>query len=695
MTLNEARKILGLGEEQDSQSYLEELAVAREQIAKMARTAPNEVLAERYRLGLDEFDKAINVFREHLDTAGLLPPPLPTTVLRQRKSNVPSPAKTVVLGNAPASPVVAVSNVIPEKTSTTSEPRNRGSSYVALLCILLLGAGGGAWFHLSNEQSKQDQKLISIAALENKAANLIENRRWQEATQVFEEIDKLSPHSEIALQGQRNIEAGIAEEQTQFIGYWTGQANAELEAGRLDEAAAAARQVLDKHPQEKEVAAILEKISFARAGQSRATAIAAARSELDLRKWNAAISTAKTILASAPGDTEAQSIITDAIAARDKAAADEAKALELLKLASARDNGQFNQEALDWLREATSLAPGNPDITSLLEKFSSYTRTLRVPDDFATPDEALASARDRDRIVIGASIWKGPLVVNAAVELQGAGFTDTIIECRPEDGSAISIGPGAKGVRISGITFRHETFAVGADRFSAVLVRGGNATFVDCRFTDASGHGLAVIEAGQASITRSRFADNGWNGVAAIGKGSSIEVRECESLNNFEHGIETWDGAAATLVDNRCEGNSRNGIHADNGAASATIEGNQLVANREFGLVIDSAGSGKISGNTARANLLGGIVIRSAASKLPVTINQATLNQGPGLVLDKDLPPAAYSTNSVSQNTGEQILAGVDLSEKTTVTPPAPDSPAPPASPAEEEIPRANVVPEE
>lgn len=380
-----------------------------------------------------------------------------------------------------------------------------------------------------------------------------------------------------------------------------------------------------------------------------------------------------------------------------KAAADEAKALELLKLASARDNGQFDQQALDWLREAASLSPGNAGIAALLEKFSSYIRTLRVPDDFATPDEALASARDRDRIVIGTSIWKGPLVLNVAVDLQGAGATDTIVECRPEDGSAITIGPGAKGARISGITFRHETFALGTDRFSAALVRGGNATFVDCRFTNASGHGLAVIDGGKASVSRSRFADNGWNGAAAIGKGSTLEARDCESLNNFEHGIETWDSATATLVNNRCEGNSRNGIHADNGTAPATVEGNQLIENREFGIVIDSAGSGKVSGNTARANLLGGIVLRNASGKLAVEKNQATLNQGPGLVLENGLQPANYATNSVSQNVGEQIVAGVDLSENAPVVPDSVSAPAPtppPAPPAEEKIPRAKIITE-
>ncbi|MEY3896497.1 MAG: hypothetical protein RLZZ214_2017, partial [Verrucomicrobiota bacterium] len=538
-------------------------------------------------------------------------------------------------------------------------------SYFAWILIFLTGAGGGGWIFFKNEQFKEEQRLIRIAFLERQGSILVENRRWQDAAGAFSEIERISPGSDLSKRGRRSIEAGMMEEQTQFVGYWTGPAIAALECGRHDEATAAARQVLEKFPTEKEAAAILERIAAARISQSRAATIAAARDALDRRNWSLAISTAQSVLATAPEEPDARSILADATAALEKSAADSAKAANLLQMAVARDQGRFDQQALDWLREASSLAPENQEITARLEKLSSYSRTLRVPGDYATPAEALANAHDRDRIVLGAATWKGPLVINAAVELQGAGFTETRVECAPENGSAITIGPNVRGARISGITFRHESFAAGSDRYSVALVRGGIATFADCRFTEASGHGLAVIEGGQATVSRSRFADNGWNGIAAIGQGSTLEVRDSESLNNFEHGIESWDGAAVILINNRCEGNSRNGIHTDNGLASATIEGNQLVANREFGLVLDSAASGKISGNTARANLLGGLVIRTGAASLPVTSNQATLNQGPGLVLEKGLVPASYSSNSISKNTGQQILAAADLAAPT------------------------------
>lgn len=675
MTLNEARKILGLAPGDDPRPHLTEFKKAREHIAAMVRSAPNDRLADRYQKGLIEFDQALAAVQEHL---GLDEPLTPG-----EENPIPAPAKTIRLGVAPAGPKLAEAEVVGIEGDPQEKPGGRALSYLAWFVVFLTGAVGGGWLYFKNEQFKEGQRMIRVAFLERQGAVMVENRRWQDAADNFAEIEAISPGSELARRGRRSIEAGMAEEQTQFIGYWTGQATAELEAGRLDEAVTAARQVLDRYPAEKEAAALLERIALARVGQARQSALAAARLALDQQKWDTAIATAQSILNRTPDDPEAKSILREATLALEKYAADQVKADELLKLAVARDNGQFDQQALDWLREARSLAPDNPEIAARLEKLSNYTRTLRVPGDYATPQEALENARDRDRIVLGPAVWQGPLVIDAAVELQGAGFAETRIECPPDAGSAITFGPGSQGARVSGITFRHLSFAAGTDRFSVALVRGGKVAFVDCRFTDGSGHGLAVIEGGHATVSRSRFADNGWNGAAAIGKGSSLEIRDCESLNNFEHGIESWDGAAVTLVNNRCEGNSRNGIHTDNHQAAATLEGNQLIANREFGLVLGSAGSGKISGNSARANLLGGFVIRTAAASLAVTSNDASHNHGPGLILEKGLQPAAYATNSVTNNSGQQILTAADLSIGEI----SPD-------PAVEKIPRASIIAE-
>jgi tetratricopeptide (TPR) repeat protein len=641
MNFNDARKILGLGPDEDPRPHLAEFRLARERIAEMVRNAPNENLAMRYQEGLIEFDRALAACREYLEALGLasdLPPSGSAEEPAPVAADTPSPA--------------------------TTKPRRSAWSWAAWLLVFLTGAAGGGWLYLKNEWELERQRAVRIEFLNRQGSLFVENRRWDDASQAFAEIERLDPGSELSRIGRRSIEAGMEEEQNQFIGYWTGQAIAELDAGRLDEAEAAARHVLERFPVEKEAAAILGKVAEARSGLTRQRALVAARRLLDERQWQPAIDAARRLLAEDPANADASAILTDATAALEKESNSRSRAAELHRMAAARDHGEFDQQALDWLREAASLDPENREVAALLEKMSSYTRTIRVPGDFATPAEALAAARDRDRIVLGEQTWKGPLVLNVAADLQGAGSSLTTVECPPAEGPAITIGPAAKGARISGIAFRHETFLPdGSERFAVALVRGGSTSFVDCRFSEASGHGLAVIEQGQVLVSRCRFSDNGWNGASAIGAGSSLEVRDSESLDNFGHGIESWDGATITVINNRCEGNSRNGIHAEIGKAAAVIEGNQLIANREFGLVLTSAGSGRVTSNIARDNLLGGYVIRSAASAVPVTGNQATRNRGPGLVLEKGLRPADFTTNTLSENIPQQTLAEADLSD--------------------------------
>ncbi len=542
------------------------------------------------------------------------------------------------------------------------------------LCLTLMAGVGAGWYHwqqLENTRIASLNHAARLARLERDAAEHLLNRRWPEATAAYDEIARLAPGSAVVPQGRRGIEAGMAEEQQQFAGYWTGQARAALEAGRFEEAADAARKVLEKFPSDHDSAALLTEIATARTTAARTAALARGRDFLTRRQWQAASQVAQEILSSRPADPDALALQAETAAASAKAAADLALARSRYQQALARDQGQFDQQALDWLREASSLAPEDQEITALFEKMASFTRTLRVPQDFPTPIAALAQARDRDRIILAEGTWKGPLIVNAAIELQGAGPDKTRIECPADAGCVITLGPAAKGARLTGLTFRHQSQNGEAERFSAGLIQGATVELLDCHFRDACGHGLAVIGGGAAKICRCRFLDNGWNGAAAIGTGTALDIRESDASGNFEHGLESWDGASLTAIANRCDANSRNGIHADNAAAAVVIEDNQLRRNREFGVVLSGAASGQVRSNTVTANLLGGMVIRRAAP-IPVTANPLRDNHGPGLTLERGLDPAAYRSNPLSGNTGKAILADFDFqpSQPGRKTPP-------------------------
>lgn len=655
MTLTEARKILGLGPDEDPRPHLAEFRAVRERIADMVRTAPNDHLAQRYQEGLVEFDRALAAVREYLEALGLVP--------READVRVPEHghpvfvAENLVSGEVALPAVSESARPVPEEREDAEPSSGRIFRVVAWTLLLLSLLGFGGWAYLKVEEEKRLMRDARLAFLERQGAIFIENRRWPEAAEAFDEIADIDPKSELVLIGRRSIEAGMAEEQSQFIGYWTGEAIAAFEASRWDDSEKAALKVLEKFPNEKEAKALMARIAEAKREELREEAFAAIRGMIAKRDFDAAISAARKL---SETEAEAAPLLKEAQAAKDKAEADLLAARELMARAAAMDDGEFDPMALELMREALSLAPDDKEIVARYEKMAAYTRTIRIPGDFKTVQEALAAARDKDRLVIAEGTWDGPFLIPAAVELEGIPGK-TIIQCPADAGSVITFASGVRGARVSGLTLRHLSFDAGAERFSLALVRGAKVDFSDCRFEQGSGHGIAVTDGGHARVLRCRFTENGWNGLAATGEGSLLVAEDNRLEGNFQNGIEAWGGAEVILSKNKCAGNSRNGIHVDCGADSVTILDNTLTGNREFGLVLSAAGGGEVSSNTLSENFLGGMVVKAEAGKATVRGNTISDNGGPGLALGKGLSGEPYTANRVTGNKGQEIVTDVDL----------------------------------
>ena len=657
MTLTEARKILGLGPDEDPRPQLAEFQVARERIAEMVRSAPNELLAERYQEGLVEFDRALAAVREYLEALGLMP----KSVIPEERGHAVFVPENRVSGDMG---LPAVRPPDPEVEVADDEEEYVASRSFAAVCwvlLLLALVGFGGWTYLRIEEERNMAKQQRVAFLEWQGAIFIEGRRWPEAAEAFDEIESIFPESELVTLGRRSIEAGMTEEQNQFIGYWKGEAISAFEASRWSDSEVAARKVLEKYPNEAELVELIGKIGVAKQEEERQAAFSKVREQIEERKFDEALAGAEQLLGKDRDDAEAVSLLSEARSAKEKAERDLVRALELLAMAEESDNGEYNEEAINWMREALALAPEHPGVLATYEKLAAYTRTIRVPEDVETIAEALASARDKDRILLSEGTWEGPLVMSVAVELEGVPGK-TVISCASDAGSVLSTLPDVRGGRVSGLVLRHTSFDPDEKRFSLALVRGGMVEFSDCRFETASGHGLAVTEGGHAKVVRCRFSESGWNGIAVMGAGSLLEAEGNLLKENFQNGIESWDGAAVILSKNICTGNSRNGVHVDNGAASVTLLDNNLSGNREYGLVLSSSGSGQITGNTVEKNLLGGVVGKAKALGIKVTDNDIRNNQGPGLVLEIGVIDESYLGNRITSNEGKELVTGLDFS---------------------------------
>jgi tetratricopeptide (TPR) repeat protein len=661
MTFDEARRILGLSAEEDPAGQLTQLAAARERIAGLVRSAPNETLALRYQDGLIEFDRALAALREELEK------PDPETAKRlewMRAARGGQPADPIPAASATAPALPPPATPAPEcepDEPAAPAPRKAARAFAYLLVLLLVGSGGGyLWVQMREHGKIRVQERLTF--LERLGGKMIDARQWPEAEAAYTEIELLQPGAKSARVGRRSIEAGMDEERRQFVGYWSGEAIAAFELGRTDDAAAAAGKVLEKYPDQKEIADLLRKIEDARSTQARESLTASVAAAIQKRRWDEAENRAQQLLAAFPGDPGGTALLADLRAGRDKEARDRVRARELFSAAKVRDQGQFDRDALDWLREATALAPEDPEIAALYQKMAAYTRTLQVPGDFATPAEAVAAARERDRIVIAEGTWPGPLLVDKPLTLEGAGRDKTLIEVEAAASAAASFSRQASGSRVTGITFRHRGFDAGPDRFPALLVRGAELTLGDCRAADSAGHGLAVLDAGRVAASRCLFENNGWDGVAVRGAGSRIEFTDCEATGNFGHGFDLWDGGSGALHRCLARDNSANGILADTTAADVVLGDNDLRANREYGIVLSAAASGRIHGNQCRENLLGGMAVRFSAARVVVEHNKLADNHGPGLALEQGLRVENFSTNLAADNHGRDTVINADFS---------------------------------
>ena len=611
--LHEARKTLGLGAEKITATRIAQLRTQRAALAQRLATTTNRKRHKNLHKELGAFDAALALVIAEWEAA---------------RSPQSSPSTAAIL-------------------------------YLTLW-LLTIAAGITGWTIYQKTQHAELLRDARIRELETVGWHHIDNRRWKEADAAFSAIAQLIPHSALAATGHAAAHAGRKEEETQFIAYWTGQALAELEAGRLDEAATAAQRVLASYPKNKDATSITQRIAEARLEQQILTHIAEVRALIEKRDWKSASAYAAELSLRHPSRKDIADITHEARAGWERLQQDQANAESLFQQASARNTGEFNQQALDWLREAATLAPERTDIAALLETMASYKRTLRVPGDYATPDEALENSRDNDRIVLGKGTWNGPLVIRKSVELQGASAEETIVRCAPNEGNTITIL--APQARVSGITFRHDSLLIeNGDRFSTATVTHGKTEFVNCRFIGSNGHGLVVIQGAHATIRRCAFRDNAWNGVAAIGKGSTITMEESESSGNFHNGVESWDGATATLKHNRITSNSRNGIHADLSESPIICEDNTLSDNREFGITLTAAKTGHLTRNKSRANLLGGILVRSRAASVAVTENECTGNIGPDIVLESGLPTDTYARNTLTPDRTDALHSNAKI----------------------------------
>lgn len=627
MEAEEARKVLGLSSDDDWSAHEALLQRVRDQMAELVRISPTEPTVQRHQDVLMEFDRAMAFYREKQG--------IDATLMER-------------------------SDPLEKKLPPTGAIPARGSSVLFRWLLFVMVLAGGGFFSWKEWQRRQEeQRQRQIVQWQNQAEDHLLKRRWQEASQLYQRIQTLEPKSRISQMGLRSIEAGMLEEKEQYLAYWEGEAIAAFEGSRWEEALVAIAKVHEMQPRHQEMTALVKKIRFMQTAGIRQQWKDQAQNAMDQRQWATALSWVEKILREEPDFEQAKLWKTVAEEGQKTDAANRRQASELYQKAKQMDQGRYDPRVLEMIREAKKLAPDDTEVAALYDKIASYTRTIRVPEDFPKLQAALDVAQPQDRIVIAAGEYVGPFALDVAVTMEAA-MGEVILSCPSETSPALTLGKNAKGSQIKGLQFRHTTLNAEAERYSAVLVAGAKVGFERCNFSRAAGHGLAVIAGGDVMIEQCRFEENGWNGISIQDSGSRAVVRQSQMIANVHHGIEVWNEAAAVLENNRCSDNCLNGILVDT-TESVNLKGNQLNANRDYGIVLRRLGGGVARDNRFSANLLGGIVVAKAADSVICEDNVFGKNEGPALSLGVGVEAARYTKNQLAEPLEREIRVQIPV----------------------------------
>jgi hypothetical protein len=294
-------------------------------------------------------------------------------------------------------------------------------------------------------------------------------------------------------------------------------------------------------------------------------------------------------------------------------------------------------------------------------------KTLRVPADFATIQEAIDAASSCDTILVGDGIHRGP--GNHDVDFRGKAIT-VRSENGPENCTVDGGGANRGFLFISGedeYSILEGFTIVGPPR--TIVCEGASPTVRNCRF---EGHVVAMDSAwGDPRMENCFFADCVY---ALLAEGSNPTLSGC-SLRNCDTGVYCRSGGVLRLVDCRIVGSRREAIYVHGCAVAeitrCTLAGNAknrevpamscyggrltmercTISGNHAGLLFKGCTSAVIrnsvlcgNGHTADATAYG---VSSEHSDL--LIDNCTLAGNAGLVCDwwPSIDPQSHITNSI------------------------------------------------
>ena len=267
-------------------------------------------------------------------------------------------------------------------------------------------------------------------------------------------------------------------------------------------------------------------------------------------------------------------------------------------------------------------------------------RTIIVPDDYPTIQEAINVANLGDTVSVRNGTYYEHIVVNKSISLIGENKENTIID-GSRNGTVISVT--ADYVSISGLTIQngyhipHITYGIKVGEWED----GCNNVTVHDNIISDNDMGIFLYYSSN-SIVFDNLVFNNYRGIAiALSNDNHIEGN---SLFNNEVGVGIGGYANSNMIhNNEIYNNSFCGISVGWSTHNKIVE-NMLSCNNEAGIRLDASNNNNIIGNHIASNHRDGIVLFGSNSNT-VTGNTLIQNEWNGIALWYSNSNSIYHNN--------------------------------------------------
>jgi len=239
-------------------------------------------------------------------------------------------------------------------------------------------------------------------------------------------------------------------------------------------------------------------------------------------------------------------------------------------------------------------------------------RTIVIPDDYASIQEAINNANEGDTITVKAGTYYENVIVDKPLTIKSQNGPENTIVCTVDTETGKNVFEiAADNVEISGFTIENSTNrTIPGDPFDPASYVDGCGIYVEtCTGTKISRNilknnfeGIVFTDCSNILVSENQIPESIHKG-ARIAYSSSVTISKNNITRNGNCGIVIFHCSTGSVSENQIEAN-KNGAVISN-SLDITVSNNNITNNAFHGLNLVGGHSNRIFGNTMRNNTNG------------------------------------------------------------------------------------------